>query len=171
MVNMIRKTVIVVLTLAAVGSGLLWVVGRVQAYRDPWKFEPMVWLDDASLRAYVDAGHLRARRTNTVNVGKQVTFPEIFRGPGSGLRQLRDIRFLGFYLTTTEGSLANTRTVRTVVNLPLWMPCLVFVAYPTLAFIRGPLRRYRRRKRGLCVTCGYDLRGSPERCPECGEAV
>ncbi len=41
----------------------------------------------------------------------------------------------------------------------LWLP------------LRSPfaLRRHTRRKRGLCVNCGYDLRGDLEHgCPECG---
>ena len=52
-------------------------------------------------------------------------------------------------------------------RIPLWIPTLLFagLSYSSVA----PL--YRRRKRtklGLCLNCGYDLRGSSERCPECG---
>lgn len=32
----------------------------------------------------------------------------------------------------------------------------------------GHIRRFRRRRRGLCVNCGYDIAGM-QRCPECGE--
>lgn len=33
------------------------------------------------------------------------------------------------------------------------------------------LRRFRRRNAGLCIVCGYDLRGQEGICPECGTGV
>ena len=58
------------------------------------------------------------------------------------------------------------------LRMPLWVPFLIFAPYPTLAFFRGPVRRYRRRKRGLCVNCGYNLTGNISGiCPECGTPI
>jgi len=54
-----------------------------------------------------------------------------------------------------------------VLILPLWIPTVLFGIWPTIALVR--LRRHRRRRKlGLCLKCGYDLRASKDRCPECG---
>ena len=60
-----------------------------------------------------------------------------------------------------------------VVFVPLWMPTVLFAAYPAIALARSPGRRHRRRrKRGQCVKCGYDLTGNVSGvCSECGTAL
>jgi hypothetical protein len=56
--------------------------------------------------------------------------------------------------------------------LPLWIPLAVFAAYPTLALIQAPVRRWRRYRKGRCLNCGYDLTGNVSGvCPECGIEV
>ena len=53
------------------------------------------------------------------------------------------------------------------VRAPFWSLALVS-AIPAAVVMRRRAIRWRRARRGLCVACGYDLRASTGRCPECG---
>ncbi len=54
-----------------------------------------------------------------------------------------------------------------LVQVWLWFPVALF-ACPCYILLRPSYRRRKRKKLGLCVECGYDLRASKDRCPECG---
>jgi hypothetical protein len=52
-----------------------------------------------------------------------------------------------------------------------WFAAAMLLILPGIVGTRFVKQMYvarRLRVRGLCPTCGYDLRASPERCPECG---
>jgi hypothetical protein len=55
-------------------------------------------------------------------------------------------------------------------KFPLWAPVGVTAVFPALRSAVW-LRRRRRAGGGHCAACGYDLRASPHRCPECGTPV
>jgi len=65
-----------------------------------------------------------------------------------------------------------TGTVRQLVLvLPAWLVCAALAAPSVAVAARRLVGRIRRRQLGpgrQCRTCGYDLRATPDRCPECG---
>ena len=57
------------------------------------------------------------------------------------------------------------------LNVPYWGIALLALAPGAIPWMWGVSRRARRRRRVQCPACGYDLRATPNRCPECGTAA
>jgi len=55
-----------------------------------------------------------------------------------------------------------------ILFLPYWMLLTLTGVGPSTMLVRWWLIPRRRARRGLCPACGYDLRATPDRCPECG---
>jgi hypothetical protein len=66
----------------------------------------------------------------------------------------------------------TARTSGMFLDVPHWMVVVIGSALPAWWWLRRRRRllRVHRLTHGLCISCGYDLRASPEggRCPECG---
>ena len=168
---MIRKGIIVVLTVATLGTIAAWVASHtVQAidvdkdtvaysYGRDYSFqEPTDPLEGMWLRVGVIRGTFHLNRWN-YNAPRRV--------PAS--RRWRRLRF-----SFVTGAYRGIKPPYSfwLLEVPLWSPIVLFAAYPTIAFIRGPLRRWRRCRKGWCVKCGYDLTGNVSGvCPECGTEV
>jgi len=56
------------------------------------------------------------------------------------------------------------------IGIPFWLP-LLFTIVPPLWWLILKMQKLRRRRDGLCRECGYDLRASSDRCPECGTPI
>jgi hypothetical protein len=71
----------------------------------------------------------------------------------------------------TDYNAPSETHVRRYFAAPLWMLAFLAGVWPLIS-IALTIRRRRRRKRaalvGCCQRCSYDLRGTPDRCPECG---
>ncbi len=154
---MIRKTVIIVLTLAAFSTAAACAYSLTTS--EPVCIYRVYPVATSSYMVVADRYQVRASHWL------------FFETPRSSRRT--EMAWLGFGLLSTVGTTpAGTGLLTHRVSAPIWVPFLLLATYPTVAFIRGPLRLWRRRNTGHCLRCGYDLTGNESGvCPECGTEV
>jgi hypothetical protein len=85
---------------------------------------------------------------------------------GGGYRAIAGVGYGG-------GTLAGTGAALRVISAPHWLVALATAALPAAWLTRWQRERVRARRLhgGCCERCGYDLRATRQRCPECGLAV
>jgi hypothetical protein len=97
--------------------------------------------------------------------------PELLgeKGAGFDLLGFGAARFERTWVSDVQSMTAGQIAVR----VPHWfISLLLFAPFVLLAVRKAQRRRGQlRQSAGLCPGCGYDLRATPSRCPECGTGV
>jgi hypothetical protein len=94
--------------------------------------------------------------------------------PPSSIRHKADtwLNRRGFWCKkapTPEATAAQATWWNLNVGIPPWFAIAMLLTLPLIRWCRQ-FFRLRRARIGACSSCGYDLRATPDRCPECGAA-
>jgi len=147
---------------------LISVDGRLQLVRLTWDFTPSEWMLEHGWPAPVPApGWHFDHQSDWADNAYDWTGCAGGSSPDNGIREWHG--FGGY--ADGHPPCYNSETPPFAdgwsVRLPIWFAVLVLEIVPAAKAV-GAIRRRQRSRAGLCSGCGYDLRASPDRCPECG---
>jgi len=99
-----------------------------------------------------------------VNVRVQLRMSEILVSPAEWDRSIFGFLFERSHANYPKYIDIATAQQRIEIVVPHALVAAIFGAVPVWRLSRGR----RSRRAGVCGRCGYDLRATPDRCPECG---
>jgi hypothetical protein len=141
-----------------------WMDSRADRVTMAWSERGTIFLQHTTRLSGRVATPVRAHRTRW-------ELPPVSGTPIPEPGTVRDWKFLGFHWFISIGGSATASggvlmtPPRWTVGIPLWCVAVLSALLPLrwLLRIRGGLGP------GHCRKCGYDLRATPDRCPECGD--
>ena len=128
----------------------------------------MDWLPPGSVRHWPNALNFDDGRP-------QVMWSRDWLAPADRRGAQRERRWLSWFrgrvarddALTPPGAVPTGPIVGFWVTIPYWFVVLTAAVAPSWSAARA-WRGRRRHSAGHCPACGYDLRATPQRCPECG---
>jgi hypothetical protein len=157
--------VAIVSLLLCLATVALWV-------RSYWRYDNLEWASEYRTRFVASEGGRVLVQVNHGSHGKTRFMPVEYccsvidaRHPDT---MGRPWRFGGFWIENlTFYPQGSAPIPYTDVVVPLWAAMALFLVLPGMRLYRCGKSR-RARWVGLCPHCGYDLRATPDLCPECG---
>jgi hypothetical protein len=147
--------------------------GRAYASSEAWFFGR----GRVAYVRYVTGGAPEDLRAHALNIQRRapggrlprhVTIPPTYPYFQLGVLEIR-FWFDRRHAPPAPGTMRPDRSTLQVV-VPLWWAALPVAVLPAVSGWRWQRKRRRRARAaaGLCLRCGYDLRATSDRCPECG---
>ena len=177
--NVVKRLLHIVANVATLSS-LIVCLGTVVMWARSYSYvETLHWFGNGRELSLISArGQFDWYKVWASSLGSWPTEFNIYRRPASSgldgrvtvLQRQRELSHfgptLGFALFWDAHPSYGELFIETMI--PWWAITLMAAGLPAIW-----LRRWRKRRAtvraGCCVICGYDLRATPDRCPECGE--